>query len=262
MAKKRRKKKSKVLYHRVILLIILLLLIIYLIFTGGKMIYEFLNAASTTPTEDNTIEHKEITKVQVEENQKIVVIDAGHGGYDSGSEALDGTLEKDVTLKVALKVGKYIESKRDDIKVLYIRENDDYYWTNDNKTDLFYRVNTAVENDAALYLSIHMNSHDENVEVEGHEIWVSLTSAENEIFANRVDEELNALSYNSCRGIKDESASPLLVLHYNTVPSVLVELGYINNNADFGYINSDKGSTAIANALGEAMIKTLDEISG
>lgn len=258
MAKKRRKKKKKILYSRVFLLIVLLLLVIYLIFIGGKKIYDFFVA---TTSESEVVEGKEITKVQVSENQKLVVIDAGHGGYDSGSEALDGTLEKDVNLKVALKIGSYIESKRNDIKVLYIREDDDYYWTNDNQTDLFYRVNTAIENEAALYLSIHMNSHEEYVEVEGHEIWVSLTSVENEIFANRVDEELNALNYNSCRGIKDESDSPLLVLHYNTVPSVLVELGYINNAEDFGYINSNKGSDAIATALGEAMIKTIDEIS-
>lgn len=261
MAKKR-KKKRRVVYHRVILLIILFLLIVYLLFIGGKKIYEIMNPSDIKEEKQSeTIDHKEITKVQLDNNQKVVVIDAGHGGYDSGSEAQDGTLEKDVTLKVALKVGKYIESQRSDIKVLYIRDNDDYYWTNDNRSDLQYRVNTAIENNASLFLSIHMNSNDESSAVRGHETWVSLTSVENETFAYNVDSALDAIAYNECRGVKDESESPLLVLHYNTVPSVLVELGYINNIEDFGYINSDSGSTTIAKALGDAMLKTVDEIS-
>lgn len=260
MAKKRgrsTRKKKKVLYHRVILLFILVLSMLYLFIIGGIKVYEILNPSNT---ESETKEHKEVTKVQVEDNQKLVVIDAGHGGYDSGSEGLDGSYEKDITLMVALKVGNFIESKRNDIKVLYIRENDDYYWTNDNKTDLFYRVNMAIENNASLFLSIHLNSNDESNEVRGHETWVSLTSSENEIFAHQIDDALNALNYNECRGIKDESTSPLLVLHYNTVVSALVELGYINNVEDLGYIKSDSGSDAIAQALGEAMIKTIDQI--
>lgn len=265
MAKKRRssikKKKRKVLYHRLALLLLLLILIIYLLIIGGQKVYQIFNPVDAE-SKTEVVNHKEIATVDVDAGQKLVVIDAGHGGYDSGSEALDGTFEKDVNLKVALQVGKYIEAQRDDIKVLYIREDDNYYWTDDNKTDLFYRVNTAIENNASLYLSIHLNSNDESNEVRGHETWVSLTSKENEIFAHQVDEALNALNYNECRGIKDESNSPLLVLHYNSVPSVLVELGYINNNEDFAYINSDRGSQSIAKALAQAMIQTLDEITG
>ncbi|NBK96543.1 MAG: N-acetylmuramoyl-L-alanine amidase [Erysipelotrichia bacterium] len=259
MAKQR---KKKVLYHRLILLIVLFLLIVYLFFTGGKMIYDFFNP-SKADSEVKIVDkdNKRYKKIEVKEDKKVVVIDAGHGGYDAGSVALDGTYEKDVTLKVALKVGKYIEDKRDDVMVLYTREDDDYYWTNDNKTDLFYRVNTAIENNASLFLSIHMNSNDQSNEVRGHETWVSLTSVENELFSHRIDEALNALGYNECRGIKNESDSPLLVLHYNTVPSALVELGYINNVEDFGYINSEDGSSAIAKALGQAMLTTLDELS-
>lgn len=256
---KRRKKKKKILYHRVVLLMVLALLFVYLLFAGVKKVYDMLNAPSK---ETQTVEHKEVKKVQIEEGQRIVVIDAGHGGYDSGSEAFNGTYEKDVTLKVAKKVGAYIEKQRSDIKVLYTRENDDYYWTTDNRTDLFYRVNLATENNADLFLSIHLNSNDESNEVRGHEIWVSLTSSENEIFANRMDDELNALAYNECRGIKDESEQPLLVLHYNTVPSVLVELGYINNVEDFTYINSEQGSSALAEALAKGMLQTLEDLNG
>ncbi len=258
MAKKRKKQgKNKVLYHRLLLVVVVFGLAIYLMIGLGMKVYNhfFEEADASAPVKSG-----EVKKVENKDNKQIVVIDAGHGGYDVGSQAQDGTYEKDITLKTALATGAYIQSQRDDILVLYTRDNDDYYWTNDVKTDLFYRVNTAIENEASLFMSIHLNSNEQSNEIRGHETWASLTSNENEIFAYTVEEKLDAIAYNECRGVKDESSSPLLVLHYNTVPSVLVELGYINNNEDFAYIKSKEGQKEIAKALGEAMIDTLDQI--
>ena len=259
MAKKRRRKtKQKVLYHRLALVVIVFLMLLYLLYGLGNRIY---NQIFNSEDNNTTNTSGEVKKIENKDNKKIVVIDAGHGGYDVGSQAQDGTYEKEVTLKIALATGAYIESKRDDVMVLYIREDDDYYWTNDEKTDLYYRVNTAIENDASLFMSIHLNSHEENEEIRGHETWASLTSQENETFAYEVDAQLDAIGYTECRGVKNEVDSPLLVLHYNTVPSVLVELGYINSVNDFAYINSKKGKEEIAKALGESMLSTLDKIA-
>lgn len=257
---KQKRKKRKLKIHRLLLLLLFIFLVAYLLIVGSMQCYRLFFSGNRA-LEKGDSSQGIVEKIEANETKKIIVIDAGHGGYDTGSVALDGTYEKDLTLLVALQCGEYLKKQRDDVVVLYTRENDDYYWTSDNQQDLFYRVNVAVENDADLFLSIHLNSSDESDQISAHETWVSLTSLENERFAYRVEEALDALGYNECRGIQDEREFPLLVLHYNPVPSVLVELGYSNNAQDFGYISSKEGSQAIAKALGDALLATLDDLS-
>jgi len=79
-----------------------------------------------------------------------VVLDAGHGGKDSGTMG-SKLKEKDLVLKVTLKVGEYLESMTDNIEVLYIRKTDEYSHPK-------VRANYANANEADLYVSIHANA--------------------------------------------------------------------------------------------------------
>ncbi|WP_309245166.1 N-acetylmuramoyl-L-alanine amidase [Clostridium sp. CF012] len=82
-------------------------------------------------------------------------MDAGHGGYDIGAKNSSNIFEKNVTLKIALKVGALLE--RDGIKVLYTRTTDEVSWTSDNKLDLRARVKV-------LKLMFKYNKGDKNYE--------------------------------------------------------------------------------------------------
>lgn len=79
-----------------------------------------------------------------------IVIDPGHGGHDPGTSG-SFTKEKDVALKVAMKVGKYLEENVKDVEVIYTRTKDEFI-------DLDRRTEIANENDADLFVSIHANS--------------------------------------------------------------------------------------------------------
>ncbi len=79
-----------------------------------------------------------------------IVIDPGHGGRDPGTLG-SYTKEKDVALKVALKVGEYIEKNVSDVEVIYTRKDD-------STVDLYKRPEIANEHDADLFVSIHANS--------------------------------------------------------------------------------------------------------
>ncbi|MGJ1195424.1 N-acetylmuramoyl-L-alanine amidase family protein [Sphingobacterium spiritivorum] len=81
---------------------------------------------------------------------KTIVIDAGHGGHDSGARGRE-TLEKHVALQVALKLGKLIESELPGVKVLYTRKTDEF-------VELYKRIYYANDNHADLFISIHCNS--------------------------------------------------------------------------------------------------------
>jgi len=85
-----------------------------------------------------------------QEDKFVVVLDAGHGGGDSGNVG-NGHSEKNIALKVTLEVGKALE-KNPDIKVIYTRKTDVFI-------ELHERANIANKADADLFVSIHCNAH-------------------------------------------------------------------------------------------------------
>jgi len=86
----------------------------------------------------------------VAEGIRTVVIDAGHGGRDSGAVGKNAK-EKDIALAVALKLGHYIEENMPDVKVVYTRTKDVF-------PELWKRAEIANEAEADLFISIHVNA--------------------------------------------------------------------------------------------------------
>ncbi|NDW10758.1 N-acetylmuramoyl-L-alanine amidase [Dysgonomonas sp. 520] len=217
----------------------------------------------------------------------VVVIDAGHGGKDPG--AVRGKYkEKDINLAVALQLGKYINSKYKDTKVVYTR-------TSDTFVGLDKRASIANKAKANLFISIHVNATEtktttavgvetyilgigrtkENLEVAKRENDVILLeddytkkyqgfdpkSPESSIifenianrfleqshdFANIVQREMSGVAKRKNIGVKQ---GRLIVLWKTTMPSVLVELGFINNSNEATYMSSQRGQRALASAL-------------
>ncbi len=81
---------------------------------------------------------------------KTIVIDAGHGGHDGATRGVYSK-EKEITLKIALRLGKAIEEKLKDVKVVYTRSTDDF-------VNLYERIGLANRVKADIFISIHCNS--------------------------------------------------------------------------------------------------------
>ncbi len=216
---------------------------------------------------------------------KTVVIDPGHGGKDSGALGKH-SMEKDVVLAIALKLGKYIEENFDDVNVIYTRTTDVF-------VPLYKRAEIANENDADLFISIHANGlanpdiygtetlvlglhrENENFEVAKRENSVILleddystryegfdpNSSESYIifklmqniydgqsieFANDVQDQFHNRAKRLDRGVKRQG---LLVLAQTSMPGVLVETGFITNRNEEKYLNSEQGQDYIASAI-------------
>ncbi|KRU25553.1 putative N-acetylmuramoyl-L-alanine amidase [Clostridium sporogenes] len=194
-------------------------------------------------------DHKYIEYNVTAYNKKTIVIDAGHGGYDSGAVGPTGIKEKDVTLKVALKLGKILESNG--VRVIYTRTTDSVTWPSNETQDLAARVAIANSNNIDLYVSIHTNSF--NGSAHGTETYYYNGSAKGKEAAEKVQNELiNSIGLYD-RGVK---TAGYYVLKNTISPSILVELGFIDNRNEEVLLNSDWFQQKCAEAIAKGILGT------
>lgn len=226
----------------------------------------------------------------------VVVIDAGHGGKDSGTRGKKA-LEKDVALKIALKVGNYIEKNIPGVKVIYTRKNDTYI-------PLDERANIANRNKADLFICIHANSmpggraigtetyvmglhKDEgNFDVAKRENSVILMDKDYKeryegfdpdspesyilfaltqkayqesslLFAQKVEDQFKTRVGRSSRGVKQAG---FLVLWKTTMPSVLIETGFLSHSTEEQFLAGEKGQDLIASGIYRAFKEYKSEV--
>lgn len=224
-----------------------------------------------------------------------VVIDAGHGGKDPGAISANKKIyEKNVTLAVALMVGKSIEENHPEVKVLYTRKTDKFVGLNDrarmaNKAnaDLFISIHTnAAKNRSArgaetYTLGIEEERTERNLEIAKRENGVILLEENHEkqyanfnpnspesyiIFefiqseyvkesihiAQYVQENLTSDANRHDRGVRQAG---FLVLNATSMPSILVELGYISNAEEAKYLASNSGQKKMSQCISKAFDK-------
>jgi len=152
----------------------------------------------------------------------LVIIDAGHGGKDSGAVGFRGSYEKDVVLQVA-KIVRLRSFSMPDLEVLLTR-------TEDNFIELTGRTDIANERSADLYISIHANAHNDS-RAEGIETWIAerITGEKREeslALANALQASMIQLMQpDKNRGVKSQQ----LYIRHAEMPSALVELGFLTN---------------------------------
>lgn len=166
----------------------------------------------------------------------FVVIDPGHGGYDEGSRSESGIIEKDIDLEISLKVKERLE--KEGVKVLMTRSDDTVSWPSNNAKDLQARLDIASEAQADLMVSLHCNISNEDPEnVRGSEVYANSKQKESTALAQSIVNVLDTLDDElPSRGVKLGS---LHLLTYNTIPTVVVEMGFLSNENDVRYLTTD-----------------------
>lgn len=178
-------------------------------------------------------------------NHIIVCLDAGHGGSDPGA-VFEGRQEKDDNLAVVLAVREALEAHgAHNLTVLLTRSDD-------TALELEERVAFANQNDATLFVSIHRNSGGG----QGVETWVSADGHRPETdLATLIQANLKEAHITKDRGVKSGTASNPHASYYvvgNTkMPACLIELGFIDNQWDNMYLDSnfDLWAQAIADGI-------------
>jgi len=241
-----------------------------------------------------------INAQNVENNYKLktVVIDAGHGGKDPGAVANKGK-EKDITLAVSLKLGKYIENNCKDVKVIYTRKKDEF-------VELFKRAQIANTNNADLFICVHVNS-SKKTDPYGTETYVmglhktqgnlDVAMTENSVitkednyqnqydgfdphspeafiifslfqnayldqslnFAAKIQKQFSQKAKRLDRGVKQAG---FLVLWKTAMPCILTEIGFLSNADEAQYLLNDTNQNQIALSIYNAFKEYKNELEG
>lgn len=184
---------------------------------------------------------------------KIIVLDAGHGGIDPGT--LRGSVyEKTINYNVVnIYATEYF--KDSDIKVYLTR-------TTDTKIALQTRADFAATVGADLFISFHVNANSSSA-ASGTSVYYSASNnnanasgLKSSVLAKTIVDYLSAEWGTRNRGILTEK---FVVVHNNTVPAVLVECGYITNDSDFQKIKDTAYQKKAAKALFEAVTEIFEK---
>lgn len=216
---------------------------------------------------------------------KVVVIDAGHGGKDGGCVG-SHALEKNIALSIALKTGKYIEENIKDVKVIYTRTTDVFVELHERakianraKADLFISIHVdgftnstpkgtssyvmglaksesnlraAMRENEAILMEDNYEEKYENFDPNSPESYIAM-SLQQSAFLNqsleiaaRIQDQFRERVGRVDRGVKQ---GPFLVLNQTTMPSVLVETGFISHPEDQKFLAADEGQEYMASAI-------------
>lgn len=232
---------------------------------------------------------REVARDLAQERRKwkldVIVLDPGHGGKDPGAIGVTGAWEKNITLAVALRLGRLIEKNMPGVKVVYTRKTDRF-------VELFRRTQIANESGGKLFISLHCNSLDKKPsKPNGFEIYllrpgknedaIAIAAKENAViqfeegykdrYKELTEEEFIIITMAQSAYMKysehfAEVAAGTMANHLQmrnsgvkqagfyvlvgaSMPNVLVETGYISNKKEEQLLKSSKGQDRIAEAL-------------
>lgn len=184
---------------------------------------------------------------------KVVVIDPGHGSPDGGATGHSGTLEKDINLAIANKLGSYLQ--QGGAHVIYTREDDNAVTDNLNakikeikRADLSNRKNLKNNSGADLFISIHMNKFEQS-KYKGAQVFYPGNSPESKKLAETIQQSITEFADNTNYREAKDSNNDIFILNDSKIPSVLVECGFLSNPEEEAKLMSQEYQSEIAYAI-------------
>lgn len=200
-------------------------------------------------------------EVEMQKKLPCVVIDAGHGGADPGKVSVDGSLEKDINLQIALKLQNFLQMQ--DVDVILTREADaglyDENASNKKVQDMKNRVSIIEERQPALTVSIHQNSYHEEY-VHGAQAFYYAGSEKSKELAERI-QHVMMLELDRDNARQAKANDSYYLLKKTSTPIVIVECGFLSNYEEAQKLSSELYQEKVAWAIHMAVMQYLNSIS-
>lgn len=198
-----------------------------------------------------------------QENLPLIIIDAGHGGEDGGTQSSSGIVEKDINLSISKKIEKILTLYG--FETLMIRTEDSLIYDKDCKTirekkvsDIHNRMKILEQHPDSIFLSIHQNHFDQS-KYSGAQVFYSKNNPESQIIAECIQATIiSNLQHENTRAVKPSGTEIYLLYHVKS-PAVMVECGFLSNGAEAQLLNDDEYQTKMSVAVVQGVLTYLNK---
>ncbi len=180
----------------------------------------------------------------------IVLVNSAHGGFDGGASATDGTLEKDINLKIALKLAFFL--RQSGVEVIMTRDSDvstekiaEATIASRKKDDLNQRLQLMKNNPDALFISIHLNKFTTSAAI-GSQVFYSGNNENSKKIADDIQKSIVKLLQPDNKRVNKQANSSTYILHNATIPAVLVECGFLSNSTELKLLKDENYQNKMA----------------
>lgn len=193
--------------------------------------------------------------------QKTVIIDAGHGGDDGGAIGIDGTVEKDINLDIALKLEKIL--KFYGFNVIMTRTQD--VMTCDDGidslrkrkiSDIHNRFELMRKNPDAIFISVHQNKFEDSSQ-HGTQVFYSGNDERSKELAEAIQTSVTLTLQRKNDRVVKKSGSGIYLLYHAKIPAVLVECGFISNSDELKKLKDESYRMKLAILIADGLLKYL-----
>lgn len=193
--------------------------------------------------------------------QKMVIVDAGHGGDDGGAIGIDGTVEKDINLDIALKLEKIL--KFYGFNVIMTRTQD--VMTCDDGldslrkrkiSDIHNRFELMRKNPDAIFISVHQNKFEDSSQ-HGTQVFYSGNDERSKELAEAIQTSVTLTLQRKNDRVVKKSGSGIYLLYHAKIPAVLVECGFISNSDEVKKLKDESYRMKLAILIADGLLKFL-----
>lgn len=179
-----------------------------------------------------------------------IILDAGHGGFDGGAVANDGTVEKNINLEITLCLAEFL--RQSGYEVIFTRESD---VSTDNvesdristrkKSDLQNRLKLMNDYPDAVFISIHLNKFTTSA-ANGSQVFYGSKNENSKFLGEKVQEKIISFLQPYNKRANKQATDSTYILHNAEIPAILVECGFLSNASDLEKLKTKEYQTEMA----------------
>lgn len=220
-----------------------------------NLTYQLQEPFAKTPIYDENAAFRTNNDVEtpLAQSKALIYIDPARGGKDTGYKGVGQMAEKDLLMQLALAIGDALEKAG--YRIEYGRWYDNISACSDEESCENARLQEAKDLQADYVLALAMNQ-DSSLH-RGYSLFTQ-PNATLEALANELATQIQITSYSSFEGIDTDHYLSFPVLRDSSIPSILLQAGYITNPSDYAKLADTKFQTRLANAIAQAFLNTID----
>ena len=193
---------------------------------------------------------KTVQTISYNQDKPTIIIDAGHGGFDGGAVASDGTVEKEINLIIATKLKQMLVFSG--YEVMMTRESDSSTdsvesssISDKKKSDMKNRLKLINSNQNGIFVSIHLNKFTTST-ANGAQVFYSPNHSNSKLLGNIIQSSFKTRLQNENERVEKRSTKETYLLYSATIPAVIVECGFLSNAAELRLLKTDEYQSKIA----------------